>query len=758
MNRCAFLLLLSVPVGGFPGLVEAVAQTQPGGSDRPSAPVPPAVVAREDGRTVVRAVRIAEPMRIDGRLDESVYTSVPAISDFIQSVPKEGAPASERTDAWVMFDGEFMYVSCRCWDSAPPDQWTANEMRRDTGQLRQNDMFGVLFDTFHDGRNGFNFYTNPLGAIADQAITDEGNPNVDWNPVWQVRTGRFEGGWTAELAIPFKSLRYRSGPDQTWGIQIRRAIRRKNEFTHLTLVPASSGGAQGIFRVSVAATLVGLDLPPASKNIEIKPYAISKVETDLLRNPAVRNGFDPGIGVDAKYGVTANLTADLTVNTDFAQVEVDEQQVNLTRFSLQFPEKREFFLEGRGIFDFGRGSGQGANNNSGVTPQLFYTRRIGLNRNRVVPIDVGGRLTGKVGAFSLGLLNIQTGDEPLALSPTTNFTVVRVKRDVFRRSSIGAMFTNRSVATIGEGANQGFGLDGAFAFFQNLNLSAYYAATRTDALTGDDESYQGRFDYAADRYGARFEHTKVGDDFNPEVGFVRRDDFTRSFGLLRFSPRPRSLDFVRKFTWEASLEYLENGAGQLETRSQAGRFNTELETSDELTIEASNNYELLVAPFSIATGVVIPPGGYDFSDVSVSYQFGQQRRISGTVGLQRGTFYDGDITALTLSSARISVTPQLSIEPSLSINNVDLPYGDFTNTLLRARTDFAFSPRMFASGLLQYNSADGSFGSNLRFRWEYHPGSEVFVVYTDERDTVVSGFPHLKNRAFVVKINRLWQL
>ena len=757
MYVCAFLLLFGFPVRGFLGLVEAVAQRQADGA-AVSSPVPPAVVAREGGRTVVRAVRITETMRIDGRLDEAVYASVPAISDFIQSVPKEGAPASERTDAWVMFDGEFMYVSCRCWDSAPPEQWTANEMRRDTSQLRQNDMFGVLFDTFHDRRNGFNFYANPLGAFADQAITDEGNPNTDWNPVWQVRTGRFEGGWTAELAIPFKSLRYRSGANQTWGIQLRRGIRRKNEFTHLTLVPASSGGAAGIFRVSAAATLVGLDLPPASKNIEIKPYAISKTETDLLRSPAVRNDLDPGIGVDAKYGVTANLTADLTVNTDFAQVEVDEQQVNLTRFNLQFPEKREFFLEGRGIFDFGRGSGQGANNNSGVTPQLFYTRRIGLNRSRVVPIDVGGRLTGKVGAFSLGLLNIQTGDEPLALSPTTNFTVVRVKRDVFRRSSIGAMFTNRSVATIGEGANQGFGLDGAFAFFQNLNLSAYYAATRTDALTGDDESYQGRFDYAADRYGARVEHTKVGDDFNPEVGFVRRDDFTRSFGLLRFSPRPRSIDFVRKFTWEATLEYLENGAGQLETRSQGGRFNTELETSDQLTIEASNNYELLVAPFAIATGVVIPPGGYDFSDVSVSYQFGQQRRVSGSVGLQRGSFYDGDITALTLSGARVSVTPQLSIEPGLTINDVALPHGDFTNTLLRARTDFAFSPRMFASGLLQYNSADRSFSSNLRFRWEYHPGSEIFVVYTDERDTVLDGFPHLKNRAFVVKVNRLWQL
>ncbi len=753
---CAFLLLFGVPVRGFLGLVEAVAQGQAGSGV--STPVLPAVVAREGGRTIVRAVRVTEAMRIDGRLDEEVYRTVLPIGDFIQSVPKEGAPASERTDAWVLFDDDFIYVSGRCWDSAPPEAWTANEMRRDTGQLRQNDMFGVLFDPFNDRRNGFNFYTNPLGAIADQAITDEGNPNVDWNPVWQVRTGRFDGGWIAELAIPFKSLRYRSGANQTWGIQLRRGIRRKNEFTHLTPVPASSGGSQGIFRVSAAATLVGLDLPAASKNIEIKPYAISKVETDLLRHPAIRNNVDPGIGVDAKYGVTANLTADVTVNTDFAQVEVDEQQVNLTRFSLQFPEKREFFLEGRGIFDFGRGAGQGPDNNSGITPQLFYTRRIGLNLNRVVPINVGGRLTGKVGRFSLGLLNIQTRDEPLALSPTTNFTVVRVKRDVFRRSSIGAMLTNRSVATVGDGSNQGFGLDGAFSFFQDLNLSAYYAATETDALTGDEESYQGRFDYAPDRYGARFEHTKVGDDFNPEVGFVRRDDFTRSYGLLRFSPRPQSIELVRKFTWEASLEYLENGAGQLETRQQAGRFNTEFESSDQFTVEATNNHELLVAPFRIATGVVIPPGGYDFADVAINYQFGQQRRVSGTVGLQRGGFYDGDITALTVSGARVSLTPQLSIEPSLTINDVHLPYGDFTNTLLRARTDFAFSPRMFASGLLQYNSADRSFSSNLRFRWEYHPGSELFVVYTDERDTIVGGFPLLKNRAFVVKINRLWQI
>jgi hypothetical protein len=704
----------------------------------------------EKGRIVIRATRLAEPLSVDGRLDEEVYRALPAIGHFIQTVPDEGESASEKTDAWVMYDDDFMYVSGRCWDTAPPDNWTANEMRRDTNQLRQNDMFGVLFDTFHDGRNGFNFYTNPLGARADQAITDEGNPNVDWNPVWNVRTGRFEGGWTVEMAIPFKSLRYRSGLSQTWGIQLRRAIRRKNEWTHLTPIPASTGGVQGIFRVSLAATLVGLDLPSASKNVEIKPYGIARSTTD--RPTGVSNHPEKEFGVDAKYGLTANLTADVTVNTDFAQVEVDEQQVNLTRFQLSFPEKREFFLEGRGIFDFGRSGNTGG---GGSAPTLFYSRRIGLNRNRVIPIDAGGRVTGKVGKFGLGVMNIQTDTEDVSATPATNFTVVRVKRDILRRSSIGALFTNRSESTIGHGSNQAYGIDGAFSFFQNVNMGAYYARTETPGLEGDADSYQGRFDYNADRYGVRAEYLKVGDNFNPEVGLVRRDDFKRSFGSLRFSPRPRAIRAVRKFTWEASLDYLENGAGQLETRTLSGRFNTEFQTSDQFSVETSNNHELLVRPFTIATGVTIPTGVYDFSDAQVSYSFGQQRRASGTVSLTYGHFYDGTIATFGYSGGRVSVTDQLSVEPSLSINRVELPHGDFTTRLVRARTDYAFSPRMFASGLLQYNTSDNTFSSNLRFRWEYWPGSELFLVYTDERDTVGTGFPDLKNRALVVKINGL---
>ncbi len=655
-----------------------------------------------------------------------------------------------------MFDASTLYVTCRCWDDAPPERWVANEMRRDTAQLRQNDHFGIILDTFHDRRNGFFFYANPLGARADSAVTDEGSNNADWNPVWEARSGRFDGGWTLEMAIPFKSLRYTSGDNQTWGINFRRSIRRKNEWAHLTALPASDGGSAAVMRVSAAADLIGLDLPSAGKNLELKPYAISSLTTDRLRTPAIANDPSADAGGDLKYGITANLTADLTYNTDFAQVEVDEQQVNLTRFSLSYPEKRDFFLEGRGIFDFGRGTA-GTGSGGAATPTIFYSRRIGLNGSRVVPIDVGGRLTGKAGGFALGVLNIEAGEEPGSATPATNFTVVRVKRDILRRSTIGAIFTDRSRSVAGDGGNQTYGLDTAFNLYQNVTLGAYYARTATPGMRGDDGSYQARFEYGGDRYGARAEYLAVGDHFNPEVGLVRRDDFKRSFASLRFSPRPRSIAAVRKFTGEGSVEYFENGAGAVETRMDTGHFGIELENSDQVNLTATREYELLVVPFAIAKGVTIPAGGYGFTSGGASYSLGQQRRVSGTVSLEAGEFYDGTITALTLSGARVSVTHQLSVEPSLTIDRVRLPAGNFTTTLARARSDYAFTPRMFASALLQYSASDRVFSSNLRFRWEYRPGSELFAVYTDERDTEPRGLPGLRNRAVVLKVNRLFR-
>jgi hypothetical protein len=755
----AVLLIFAVSASGQD---QAVAPEPAGIIDGSPPPVPPQSITRDNRRrATVRAIKLVQSLRVDGQLDEEVYGQHAPFGGFIQVAPDYGAESTERTDVWITYDEDNIYVSARCWDSAPPERWISNELRRDTNQLRQNDHIGVMFDTFYDRRSGFLFYTNPLGALADYSVVDEGSSNTDWNPVWESRTGTFDGGWTVEMAIPFKTLRYRSGPDQMWGIQLRRSIRHKNEWTYLNPVPQNLAGPQAFNRISSGGTLVGLDLPPASRNLEVKPYAIGRVLTDPLRVPALDNDFDPDLGGDVKVGLTANLTADFTVNTDFAQVEIDEQQVNLTRFSLFFPEKRDFFLEGRGVFDFARG-GAGAQGGGSTdtaaggaeTPYLFYSRRIGLNRNRVIPITVGGRLTGKVGPFGVGVMNIQTGDDAPSLTEDTNFTVVRVKRDILRRSTIGAMFTNRSVTVDGTGSNQSYGVDAAFSFYQNVNFSTYYARTETAGFEGDNESYQAKFDYAADRYGARVDLLKVGDDFNPEVGFVRRDDLKRVFTQLRFSPRPSSMPAVRKLTYEAGLDYIENLAGILETRQQSGRFDIEFNNSDRFNVEVNGNYEFLTVPFQVSRGVFIPAGGYDFNDVQVGYNFGQQRPVSGNVAVLRGQFYDGDITTVSFSGGRVTVTKRFSLEPSFSISDVDLPHGDFVTRVLRSRVDYGFSPRMFASALLQYNYTDRTFSSNLRYRWEYRPGSEFFIVWTDEQDTSGRGL-QLRNRAFVIKATRL---
>ena len=724
------------------------------------------MVRTDQGRVTVRAVRLTEPLNVDGVLDEAAYQT-PPITGFIQNLPLEGEPSSERTEAWVFYDDDNIYLVCRCWDSAPPEEWIANEMRRDAQGVRDNDFFGALFDTFHDRRNGFNFYTNPLAARADQWITDEGAPNRDWNPVWSVRTGTFEGGWTAEMAIPFKSLRYVSGEDQTWGIQIRRGIRRKNEFTHLTFVPASAGGGPAITRVSAAADLVGLDLPPAGKNIEIKPYAISSLTSDLTQTPAKSNEVEGDWGGDLKYGITANITADLTYNTDFAQVEVDEQQVNLTRFSLFFPEKREFFLEGQGLFDFGRssrgggggggrggGRGGGGFGGGGSAPTVFYSRRIGLSDGEAIPILGGGRVTGKAGRLGFGAMSLQTDD--LGATPRTNYTVVRVKRDVLRRSNIGAMFTNRSKSAVVDGTNQVYGVDGNFNFGQEVNFSGFYAQSRTPGLNSENESYMGRANYGGDRYGLSADYTVVGDNFNPEIGLVRRDNFRRYSTSARFSPRPRSIESIRQFRLFVRYERIESlDAGVLETEVWSGGPGIEFENSDQLSVFGAINFERLEEPLQVSSDVEIPVGNYDFNTVTLQYSLGAQRRVSGSFRFQIGEFYDGTIRSVGYNRGRISVTERFSLEPSVSYNDVKLSAGDFTTTLVGLRADYAFTPLMFVGGLVQYDSDSDSFSSNLRFRWEYAPGSEFFAVYTDQRATVGGGFPTLENRAFVLKINRL---
>ena len=717
-----------------------------------AAPAAAGQAASGGGRTV-RAVRV-EPLRIDGVLGERLYRDFPPASGFVQVEPVEGAPATERTEVWTAFDDDNFYVAGRCWDSAPESRWVVNELRRDNFNIGQNEYVDVVLDTFHDGRNAVDFTVNPLGGRMDGQITDERDYSADWNPIWSVRTGRFDGGWTFEAAIPFKSLRYRPGREQVWGFNVVRFVRWKNEQSALTPLPAARGQA-AIMQISLAARLVGIEAPPGGRTLEIKPYAIADLATDR-RGPRPASN-DPGAdaGIDLKYGLTQNLVADVTVNTDFAQVEADEQQVNLTRFSLFFPEKREFFLENQGVFAFG-GSSTGLFGDPNV-PLLFYSRRIGLHEQGETPIDAGGRLTGRVGGLSVGVLGIRTGDAPESGAAATGFTVARLKHDVLRRSSIGAIAARRSVSAQGAGSNATYGVDGAFAFYDHLNVNAYWAGTSTAGFD-DEVSYRGQLDYAGDRYGVQIERLVVGSGFNPEIGFLRRGDFERSFAALRFSPRPRSIEAIRKLSWEGRIDHVTDRNGRLETREQHGRFGVTFESSDLFDLFYTRSYEFLEEPFAIAPGVVLPVGGYRFQQLEATFTFGQQRPFSGALSVARGSFYGGDSASASFSQGRLEITPRLSLEPSASLHWIDLPQGRFSTELAAARTTWTMSPLMFVSALVQYNSAAGSLGANVRFRWEYLPGSELFVVYNEAHDTLRPGPPELRSRAIIVKINRLFRL
>jgi hypothetical protein len=737
------------------------------------------------GVTRVQAVRATEPLTIDGALDEALYAAALLVSDFVQALPLEGGEPTERTEAWVAFDDVHVYVAARVHDRAPESAWVANEMRRDAGAIELNDQFGVFFDTYADGRNGVGFFVNPLGGFTDLQITNEEDANVDWNPVAEVRTGRFEGGWTVEMAIPFRSLRYRAGSAQAWGIQMRRAIVRRNEWNHLTpLTFAMVGnGTRGAMRVSEYATLEGLEPPPpASLKLDVKPYGISGVRTELTTTPTVENDGWADAGLDVKWGITENLTADLTYNTDFAQVEVDEQQANLSRFGLFFPEKRDFFLEGQGIFEFGNGgrgptsaggggppgsanvtaSGRTRGGRSANAPSLFYSRRVGLQSGAPVPILGGGRVTGKLGAFDLGAVGIRTDEEStIGVEPTT-FAALRLRRDVFSRSSIGVLAEHRSRSTVAAtGSNELYGVDANFAFLENLQIFGYWAKSETDGLDDGDQSWRTRAGWRGNTWSWSVDYVVVEANFNPELGFVRRADFRETNLFARFSPRVPFFPALRRFNLAPIVTFIENDRlGYMETRNRGGRMDFEFEGGDWLMFNLNDAYEYLADTTGIS-GAPIPDGAYRFRDAEVTYYFGPHRRVSGSVSFSRGGFYGGTLTGVSVTQGRLEVRPQLSVEPSLELNWIDLPdlqtsEGQFNQHVVRTRVTYSLSPRAFVSGLLQYSTSSDTFGVNVRLRWEWAPGSELFVVYTERRDTdLLDRWSELAGRSLVVKATRL---
>ena len=720
----------------------------------PAAPVAPATITRDDrGGATVRAVRLTTPLTLDGQLDEEIYKTVQAASGFIQQVPNEGEPATEQTELWVFFDDVNLYIMARCLDSQP-EREISTELRRDNSGLIQNESISIVIDTFYDRRNGFTFQTGPLGTLREQAIVD-GQLNESWNTVWDVRSSRSDRGWATEMAIPFKSLRYGGSGAQVWGLNVRRIVKWKNEFSFLTAVPAAYGSG-GVNRLNVAGTLVGVETPLQSKNLELKPYVTASVMTD--RSAAVPIANDPtgDVGLDFKYGLTRGLIADATINTDFAQVEEDLQQVNLTRFSLFFPEKREFFLEGQGIFAFGGAPLQSFGGISRDVPILFFSRRVGLSQGQSVPVVAGGRVTGRAGAYTVGAINIQTDEKVSAGAPATNFSIVRLKRDILRRSTVGLIATRRDPSGAGD-ANMAGGVDLSLGFFDSLNLTSYYARTTPGTAGGSSSaSYRTLFTYGGDRYGAEVEHVAIGAGFNPEVGYVRRTDFRRTHGLARFSPRTPRSQLVRRLSFLGSVDYVEDAARTtVQNRTATGNFDMEFNNGDSFAFDYQHDYEFIPRDFTIAPGVVVPQGGYDYSNMRLGYTVGQQHKVSGRLSTSIGSFYGEGTKKEASYSGYASVNSHLAFEPSMSLAWVKLPDGQFTARVVSARTIITPNPRMMLAALMQYNAASHSLSSSARLRWEYRPGSELFVVYSDGRDTLTGGVSEIVNRSFAVKLTRL---
>ncbi len=706
-----------------------------------------------DGRVTLRAFPLSTPIRVDGVLDDAVYEQVIPADGFTQQEPDEGAPASETTRVWVLHDADSLYIAAEMEESRE-NNLRATEMRRDHREIGWNDSFSVILDTFYDRRNGFLFVTNELGGLADGQVTDERNTNNDWNTVWWSRGARSERGWTVEMRIPFRSLRYPRGGPQLWGINFRRVIKHRNERVFLT--PMSQAyNRNALQRLSEAATLVGLTAPPGSRRMEFKPYAIGS-RSDRPPDD-VYGDWSGNVGADFKVGITEGITADLTWNTDFAQVEDDESQVNLSRFSLFFPEKREFFLEGQGVFDFGgrqtgwRGGGGGGSD----VPIPFFSRRIGIADGEAVPILGGARLHGRAGDYTMGLVNMQTRSHGSAAAESTNFTAVRLKRDVFARSNVGVIATHRNVNLDGGGANSLYGVDGNFAPTEHLRVNAYYMETRDagEASGLDTASYRGQLRYDTDliRFGA--ERLHLGEDFNPEMGFVRRRAFDKNGGTFTFAPRIRGSRHVRQLEFELRGEDFRRPDGEMETRELQLDATAILESGDRLMMDYTRTTEDLLEGFDLGDDVGVPAGRYQFSRASARIWLGTHRRVNGFLRYEFGSFFGGTRRQASYGG-RVTASSQIALEPNLSLNWVDVPDGELTTALARLRATYTLSPRAFISALGQYNSADALASLNVRLRWEYEPGSDLFVVFSTARDGL-DGTTALRDRTLVVKMTRL---
>ncbi len=697
----------------------------------------------------LHAERVREPIEMDGWLDEAAWERARPIGDFYEGETDEGLPSTERTIVRVVYDGENLYFGLFCTVGEHADEGhrsphadrEAEDSRPRTmfrdENIGSDDAVGIMLDAYNDQRSAIFLATNANGILFDMSQNGQGprTRNLDWDTVWESRGQTVPGGWTAEVRIPFKSLRFRRplpGQPVVFGVGFKRNIPAKTEEVYWPFVSNDSTW----YRPAELGKLRGLEGIQPGRNVEIRPYALGQLNGG--GEWTGERGRTDG-GLDVKWGVTPGLTADFTVNTDFAQEEVDDLQINFTRFSLRFPEKRQIFLEGQRNFSFGEHR----------DADIVFTRRIGLSDDgRAVPILGGTRLSGREGAYTLGLMGMATAATENQVGE--RFTVARVRRDIFSRSSIGAVFTDRS----SDGAfNRVAGLDTSLHFRDAWTFEGVWARVFEETEQQSTGLASGRLSYEDDLLGGTVKFIEIGENFHPGIGYVRRTGLRKTFLSARVSPRP-DVPWIRQFHLTANLNNTRNLENVLETRRANLNGRATFESGDGISFELTDQYEFTTYEYSI-NGVPIPAGEYPFRRLQVSLNTYYRRYASIRASYEFGGFWGGTRDLWTVGG-NYRVNKNLGLRGNYAYNRIHLPGGDLDTHLVSTRVQLAFRNDLILLGLFQYNNATGDLASNIRFNWIPKPGTDFFLVYTELDEW--SDLFFVRNRSLSVKLNYLFRI
>jgi hypothetical protein len=745
MSRARWLTLLFLLLPASPARIWA--QTAAG----PAAPRLAAGPPRSpDGRLLVVAEVMSGAIKVDGVLGEDAWRRATPVSGFVQSEPQDGQPATEATDVRVVCDKDTLYIGAVCHDREA-GSGIVSQIREDFTSSDQ-DTFEVILDTFADRRNGFVFITNRAGARSDQQVANEGREtNASWDAAWVVGTHQSADGWTVEMAVPFRSLRFRDGDPGPWGINFSRRIRRKNEVDFWS--PVSR--AYNLARVSLAGNLTGLSGISAGRNLQVKPYLVSRA----VRPAGVNARFDAGadLGVDLKYGLTPALTLDAAVNPDFAQVEADELTVNLTQFSTFYPEKRDFFIENSGLFYVGDAA---RNNRVTVTPTpdedllLFHSRRIGLRADGT-PIDIfgGARLTGHAAGLEVGLLTMQT--RATSSTPATNYTVLRARRNLRPGSEIGAILLTRQSAASGD-FNRVGGVD-ANLRFGRTDWNSYLVRTAAPGARGGEYAVRTSLNREGNFFHGKVGYLRIGEGFADDLGYFRRTSVQKALIDTGIRLRPVALHAhgIRELHPHITWNYYTDLSGRtIGKKLHTGwTFFLNDGTFIELSVNPTSDQIAKPLPLSIRAPSV-PAGYHAWTEYQLRYNSDASRPVSVVTTFTAGGLWTGTQRSMNVAVLlRPSYRLQLSIGVNRTAADLRVPDSRFVTAVWAMRTNYSFTTNMFLDSLVQYDADRRQFTANVRFNLIHHPLSDFFVVYNDQE---LRGLPGaVAGRSVILKITRM---